>query len=305
MTRRTALAALGASAFLERDARPQAAAEKNGGPKAGVAKTARATPMVCAFSQNLAKVPYAELGVIAGQIGYDGVDLTVMEGGHVNPRITNVDLVRAIESVRGAALEVPMITTTITSVMDPTAYPILAITGHTEVHLYRTGFWPWGPSPEIQRRLAEVRSDLTNLVSLGRQSDMIAMFPNHAGGFVGEAVWDAQAIVGSLDPAWIGYYFDPSQTQPWEAALRLALPRLRAVAVQDFYWEKSGKSWARKMCALGEGMVDWPLFFRTLAQAHFTGPVSVHFEYSEQDAFGAMKKDLEFVRGQIGLAYGG
>jgi len=304
MTRRTALAALGASAILARDAWPQAAAEKNGGPKAGVARSARATPLVCAFSGNLAKVPYAELGVIAGQIGYDGVDLTVMEGGHVNPRITNVDLVRAIESVRGAALEVPMITTTITSLMDPTAYPILAITGHTQVHFYRTGFWPWGPALNLQPRLAEVRGDLTNLVSLGQRCEMIAMFPNHAGGFVGEAVWDAQTIISSLDAAWIGYYFDPSQTQPWEPALHLALPRLRAVAVQDFYWDKSGKTWARKMCPLGEGMVDWPLFFRTLAQAHFTGPLSIHFEYSEQDAFGAMKKDLEFVRKQIQQAYG-
>ena len=57
-----------------------------------------------------------------------------MDGGHVNPHITNVDLVRAIESVRGANLEVPMISTTLTTVSDQTAYPIIAITGHTDVH---------------------------------------------------------------------------------------------------------------------------------------------------------------------------
>ena len=92
MTRRKALATLGAAAITVRDARPQAAAEKDGGPKAGVAQGPRSTPMLCGYSQNLIKVPYPQLGFIAQQVGYEGVDLTVMDGGHVNPHITNVDL---------------------------------------------------------------------------------------------------------------------------------------------------------------------------------------------------------------------
>jgi L-ribulose-5-phosphate 3-epimerase len=309
MTRRTAIGVLGASAFLPVEARPQAAAEKDGGPGRGAAKPPRGMPMICAFSQNLIKVPYPELGMIAQQIGYDGVDLSVMDGGHVNPRITNVDLVRAIESVRGAGLEVPLITTAIATINDPTAYPILAITGRTQVHLYRMGFWPWGQSPNIARRLAEVHNDLTALVALGRRCEMAAAFPNRAGGYVGEALWDAQSILGDLDPEWMGYYYDPSQATAeggvsgWEIALRLALPRLKAVAVQDFFWAKAGNQWKMQMCPMGQGMVDWSLFFRILAQARYTGPVSVHYEYQAADELGAMNKDLEFVRKQIQQAW--
>jgi L-ribulose-5-phosphate 3-epimerase len=309
VTRRQVIAALGASAILARDAHPQAAAEKDGGPKAGVALAPRSTPMICAFSQNLIKVPYPELGLIAQQIGYDGVDLTVMDGGHVNPHITNVDLVRAIESVRGAGLEVPMITTTINTINEQTAYPILAITGHTQVHLYRLGFWAYATgqnaTPDLPRRLAQVRNDLTGLLALGRNYQMAAMFPNRAGGYVGEALWDAQTIIGDMDPQWIGYYFDPSQaTGDMEIALRLALPRLKAVALQDYVWAKSGTAWKMQMCPLGEGMVDWPAFFRILAEAKFTGPVSVHQEYPAKDELGAMNKDLEFVRKQVKQAWG-
>jgi L-ribulose-5-phosphate 3-epimerase len=313
MTRRQAIAALGASAILPREARPQAAAEKDGGPKAGVAQGPRSTPMICAYSQNLIKVPYAQLGNVAQQIGYDGVDVTVMDGGHVNPRITNVDLVRAFESVRGAGLEVPMITTTITTPNDQTAYPILAITGHTQVHLYRLGFWPYaapsGAPIDIPRRLAQVRNDVQALVTLGRNYQMTAMLPNRAGGYVGEALWDAQTIIGDIDPQWIGYYFDPSQATAeggvsgWEIALRLALPRLKAVAVQDFTWVKAGSASKMQMCPLGEGVVDWPAFFRILAEARFTGPVSIHQEYSVPDELGAMSKDLEFVRKQVKQAW--
>ena len=310
VTRRRVIATLGASALLAREARPQAAAEKDGGPKAGVAQGPRTTPVICAFSQNLIKVPYPELGLIAQQIGYDGVDLTVMDGGHVNPHITNVDMVRAIESMRGAGLEVPIITTTLTGTADPTVYGILAITGHTQVHLYRLGFWPYatGPNatPDIPRRLAQVRTDLTALLALGRSYQMAAAFPNRAGGYVGEALWDAQAIIGDMDPQWIGYYFDPSQATAeggvsgWEIALRLALPRLKAVALQDFTWAKAGKM---QMCPLGEGVVDWQAFFRILAEGRFTGPISVHQEYSVQDELGAMNKDLEFVRKQVKQAW--
>jgi L-ribulose-5-phosphate 3-epimerase len=304
VTRRQAIAALGAAALTARQAHPQAAAEKDGGPKAGVARAPRTTPTICAFSQNLIKAPYPELGLVAQQIGYDGVDLTVMDGGHVNPHITNVDLVRAIESVRGAGLEVPLITTTLTTVTDQTTYPILAIAGHTQVHLYRMGFWPY--APDIPRRMAQVRNDLNNLVAVGRGYQMAAAFPNRAGAYVGEALWDAQAIIGDMDPQWIGYYFDPSQATAeggvsgWEIALRLALPRLKAVALQDFTWAKPGKM---QMCPLGEGIVDWQAFFRILAEARFTGPVSVHQEYIVQDELGAMAKDLEFVRKQVKQAW--
>jgi sugar phosphate isomerase/epimerase len=309
VTRRHAIAAHGASAILARDARSQAAAEKDGGPKAGIAPGPRSGPMICAFSQNLIKVPYPELGLIAQQIGYDGVDLTVMDGGHVNPHITNVDLVRAIESVRGAGLEVPMITTTITTISEQTVYPILAITGHTQVHLYRLGFWPYSTAPnampDIPRRLAQVRSDLSALLALGRNYQMAAMFPNRAGSYVGEALWDAQAIIGDLDPQWIGYYFDPSQVAgDVEIALRMALPRLKAIALQDYIWVKAGNAWKMQMCPLGEGMVDWPAFFRSLADAKFTGPISVHQEYAAQDEVAAMNKDLEFVRKQVKQAWG-
>jgi sugar phosphate isomerase/epimerase len=166
-------------------------------------------------------------------------------------------------------------------------------------------------APDIPRRMAQVRGDLMSLLALGRNYQMTAMFPNHAGGFVGEALWDAQAIIGDMDTQWIGYYYDPSQATAeggvsgWEIALRLALPRLKAVAVQDFTWTRStGSAWKMKMCPLGEGVVDWQSFFKILADARYTGPISIHQEYAAQDELAAMSKDLEFVRGQVKQAWG-
>jgi sugar phosphate isomerase/epimerase len=127
------------------------------------------------------------------------------------------------------------------------------------------------------------------------------MFPNRTG-YVGEFVWDTQIMIGDMDPRGVGYIFDPAEATAasgpagWEVALRLALPRIKAVTLQDFYWKKDGADWKMQKCPLGEGMVDWTKFFGALAAAHFTGPVSIHMEYTAQDAVGAMSKDLEFAR---------
>ena len=59
-----------------------------------------------------------------------------MIGGHVDPRITNVDLIRAFESVRGSNLEVPMITTAINTPSDSTAS-----VSYTHLDVYKRQIW--------------------------------------------------------------------------------------------------------------------------------------------------------------------
>jgi sugar phosphate isomerase/epimerase len=266
-------------------------------------------PMLCVFSRDLARVPYALLGEVARDIGFEGVDLTVMIGGHVDPRVTNVDLVRAFESIRGADLEVPMIATSITSPMDPTCYAVLYLTGHSQVPLFRLGQWPWDPSIDIRQRLLQVRRDLLQITALAQRCDISALFGNRAGAFIGATTWDANSIVADMDPRLIGHMYDPAEATieggagGWETALRLILPRLRAVSLQDFYWEKDGTSWTVKKCPLGEGMVDWPKFFGYLAAAKFTGPISIASEYNPKDQPGAMAKDLAFTRKHLQQAW--
>ena len=70
-----------------------------------------ARPMVCLFSKHLVKLHYSELGGVLNAMGFEGCDLTVRQGGHVLPEKAPADLVRAIESLRGEGVEVPMITT--------------------------------------------------------------------------------------------------------------------------------------------------------------------------------------------------
>ncbi len=77
----------------------------------------------------------------------------------------------------------------------------------------------------------------------------------------------------------------------WRAALNLVSPRLKMVAIKDFFWEKTAKGWRQHDCPLGEGMVDWKEFFAMLAKAGFHGPVSLHLEYEIPGATAGVKQD--------------
>src|SRR4051812_4429732 len=103
MRRRDAISALGIAALSVRNTLAQ---EPPAGwnppqrltPKATADRQkARTRPLLCMYSGNLSKIPYPELSGIAGQMGFEGVDLTVMKGGHVDPALYMVDLDRAFQ----------------------------------------------------------------------------------------------------------------------------------------------------------------------------------------------------------------
>ncbi|HZT31200.1 MAG TPA: sugar phosphate isomerase/epimerase family protein [Bryobacteraceae bacterium] len=300
VTRREFVAGLSAAAL------PAAAQRKEDPPTP--AKPSH--PMICLASKFLAKLNYMDLGPVLKDLGFDGCDLAVEPGGHVLPQYAQVDLLRAIEAIRGEGVDVPMITTSLVSAMDWTARPVLGIAGTMKVQYYQPGYWQYGPTDNPEASIAQVRRDLAGLVAIGRAYGMVAGFHNHSGSYVGAATWDTRAIIGDMDPNWVGYCFDPGQATAeggaggWNVAMRLALPRLKMAALADFYWAKSEGKWKMTMCPMGQGMVDWPSVFSILAAARFTGPLSLRMEYNPPDELHAMARDLEFVKKQVAAAYG-
>jgi sugar phosphate isomerase/epimerase len=270
----------------------------------------RHRPMLCLFSKYLQKLEYVEIGAIIKQLGFEGCDLTVRPGGHVEPDKVQVDMLRAIESLRGDGVEVGMLTTDITSPQPFASRAIVAIAGRAGVGYFKPGYWSYGPVDNIEQRLAEVRAQAAGVVMLGRAYGMAVGFHNESGDHVGAVVWDTWAMINGLESRWAGYYFDPCHATAeggvagWNIALRLALPRLKMLAVKDFYWEKTDGKWSMRMCPLGQGMVDWPKVISMLAAAKFTGPISLHCEYQPSDMLGALATDLAYLKKLIKASYG-
>jgi sugar phosphate isomerase/epimerase len=242
-------------------------------------------------------------------MGFDYCDLSVQAGGHVKPDMASLDLVRAIESLRGAGIDVPVITTALTSAQDPNANEVLGIAGIMKIPLFRPGHWKYGDA-DVMTRLAEVRRDVSLLGGLARAAGLAVAFHNEAGDNIGASVWDTDALLRGMDPLAIGYDFDIAAAVAeggegaWFTALKLALPRIKMVTAADFYWAKADAGgWKRTPCPLGQGMVDWPRFCTTLARANFQGPISLHMDYHPASDVPALQRDLEFLKKEIAAAY--
>lgn len=273
------------------------------------ASASPSSPSFCFFSKHLAELDWRDLGRAVKDAGFDGVDLTVRTKGHVAPERAADDLPRALEAIRAAGVTVPMITTELTSPAHPTARPVLETAARHGVTFFKTGYWHYR-SPDVRAQLAETGDALAGLAALARACGIQLGFHNHTA-YVGAALWDIAPAMDRLDPQWAGYYFDPRHAVAeggggaWKSAAHLVLPRLKMIALKDFFWEKSAQGWRIRDCPLGEGAVEWPWMGSRVREASFTGPISLHFEYPIAGATAAevtrhtlraAERDLRFAR---------
>jgi len=259
----------------------------------------------CLFSKHLPELNWGDLGRAVKDAGFDGVDLTVRPAGHVLPERASDDLPRAIEALTAQGVKVPMITTDLTSASVPVARPLLQAAARSGVKFFKTGYWRYSSSPDVRAQVAETGKALEGLAALARECGIEMGFHNHQA-YIGAALWDIAPIMDRLDARWAGYYFDPRHAVSeggggaWKAATHLVAPRLKMVAVKDCRWVKSSTGWEIENCPLGEGQVDWAFVGKALAEARFTGPISVHLEYDiptgTQHTLDAATRDLAFAR---------
>jgi L-ribulose-5-phosphate 3-epimerase len=261
-------------------------------------------PQLVVFSKHLAHLDYEELGKTAKEFGFDGVDLTVRPKGHVLPERVAEDLPRAVEAIRKYGIAVPMITTELTSATDPAAIPTLRTAASLGIPFFKPGYWRYAPGP-VDPQVKSTAAEVHRLAMLAGEHRIAMGLHNHSGNYIGEAVWDTWAMIHDLDPRWTGFYYDPGHAAiegglgGHDVSLRLALPRLKMVAVKDFLWRKEPTGWESIWRPLGEGAVDWKSVMDALRKGGFQGPISLHQEYTVPDMLGALRKDLAFLRSAV------
>jgi len=272
MTRRHFVAGLAATA-----------ASAAGQPRPPAPPRVRTGPLLCLYSRLVPEIDYSQLGTVLSGLGFDGCDLSVERGGTVEPAESPVDLVRAIEIFSGSGIELPVITTSFLNIGEPWARNCLGLAGRSGVPFFRTGY-----SRLPAARLAEHRYELDGLAAYGRAAGMGIGLPYPG----------SEALIRDMDPQWTGYDFDTALGTT-QGSVTAALPRIRMISLRDI--RRQGDR--NVPCPLGEGVVDWPAFFATLAHARFSGPLTIQIDYQAEDRLQAIKKDLAFARKLLTAAY--
>jgi len=272
-------------------------------------------PRYCIFSKHLPDLGWADLAAAAIDMGFDGIDLTVRTKGHVLPERVAEDLPRALDAIRAKGTTVSMITTEVTSADQPEARAIFAAAGKAGIRLAKVGYWKYALE-DVRAEVAAMGRDLAGLARLAKQHGVTIGVHNHQGN-LGSALWDIAPHIDPLDPAAIGYYFDPRHAFAegggvgWKAATLLTAPRTKMIAVKDMFWDKGPKGWAIQSCPMGEGMLDWSWFATAIARSSYNGPISVHLEYTipgttpeeiRRNTMEAATRDLAFTKRHVTAA---
>jgi len=244
---------------------------------------------LCLFSKSVPHLNWQELAKSCKRAGFGGVDLTVRPDGHVMPERAPEDLPKAVAAIRAEGVDVPFITTQLVSADDPTARPIMSTAAKLSIPRMKPGYYHYrlnGDKPvDVRKQVEEAGNQFRGLAKLAEEYEIQLGFHNHAG-YIGCQIWDFAPVIDTLNPLWVGYYYDLENAAAeggeggWRIDANLVMPRLKMMAAKDLYWKKTEtQGWRPVTCPLGEGMCNYKTLLRMAAEAGFHGPISLHMEY--------------------------
>jgi L-ribulose-5-phosphate 3-epimerase len=238
---------------------------------------------ICLFSKHLQYLDFQEMSEIIARTGFDGIDLTVRPGGHIEPETVEIDLPKVIKAAQSSGLTIPMMTTNISDPDDAISKKVLEVAANNGVKYYRMGSMKYDHSISIEANLKKFRKVFEKFEAINQHYSIHGDFQNHWGSRFGAPIWDLYQVLNGLDPQWIGSQYDIRHAVvegggSWILGMKALAPYISSTAMKDFIWVKD-KNWQPRSVPLGTGMVDFDAYFEEYKKLKNTGPISLHYEY--------------------------
>jgi L-ribulose-5-phosphate 3-epimerase len=216
--------------------------------------------------------------------GISGFDLTVRPGGKVEPAIVESALPKLIDAAKKYNLVTDMMVTGIVTSADPFTERVLKTASAAGIKYYRLGWFDYDLKIGVWESLQKYRAVLNGIAEVNKKYKIHGGYQNHVGTRVGGPVWDLHELLRDIPPEFTGSQYDVRHAMvegasTWVLGMRLISGHIRTLAIKDFTWEKvKGKPQAVTV-PLGEGMVDWDQYFKTVKELNIVGPLTLHIEY--------------------------
>ncbi|NOZ24406.1 MAG: sugar phosphate isomerase/epimerase [Planctomycetes bacterium] len=243
---------------------------------------------------------------ILTDIGFDGVDLTVRDKGHILPEEAKAKLPDAVKVFEKHGLTVPMITTDISDMSRPHAEEVIATAVDCGVTHMKLGYWRYEGFGTLRTSLLDAQKALAGIEPVVRKYGITAGVHIHSGNDLSADGAIVHEIIRDCDPRCIGAYVDSGHMaieggkSGWKMCLDILANRIVMVALKDLaIWKEDGK-WKSGVVPMGEGFVQWQDFLNCLKQTPFDGVMTWHSEYhfdSVDEIVEQTKKDFAFVNG--------
>jgi len=267
------------------------------------------------FSKHLQFLDLKKAGQIAAELGFDGLDLTVRQKGHVLPEYVKKDLPQGIRDIKESGSNCEMITTTISDAENPTDINTIETAAAQGIIFYRSNWFKYKEGISMEASLDLFEEKIRELAILNRKNNIIGCYQNHSGTSIGASIWEVKKILESADPEFFGAQYDIRHAvaeggRSWTNGLKLIQDRIQTIVLKDFKWGKVNGTWKPVNVPIGQGMVDFNRYFTLLKKRGINPPVSLHLEYplggaekgqnkitiDQKIVFDAMKKDLKTIQ---------
>lgn len=241
---------------------------------------------------------------IMAEIGFDGVDLTVRDKGHVLPEEVKTKLSEAVKIFKKHGLAVPMITSDISDISRPHAEDVIATAADCGVSCMKLGYWPYKGFGTLRTAILDAKKSLAGIEPVVRKHGIVAGVHIHSGNNLSADGAIVYEIIRDADARCIGAYVDAGHMaieggkSGWKMCLDMLGHRIVMVALKDLAIWKEGGTWKSGVVPMGEGFVKWDDFLACLKQTPFDGVVTFHSEYHFPDVAQIVeqtKKDFAFV----------
>ncbi|HWW01039.1 MAG TPA: TIM barrel protein [Candidatus Acidoferrum sp.] len=251
------------------------------------AATGKATPPVVVFSKVYQELhlSFADAAAVTAEAGLNGIDCPVRPGGEVLPEEVADALPRYVHILRRGGLQLPLLTTAITSVASPHAETVLRTAKKLGVQCYRLGFIERQREVSSPQQVREVRAQLKDLAALNKEIGIGALLQNHSPSgrtsYFGGDLAELFEAVEDFDPAQIGVAFDIGHAlvvhgDDWRSWFEKLKPHFKIAYVKDV---KRAGGWVH----FGQGDIAATGYFQLLRQIGYQAPVSLHVEFDWTD----------------------
>jgi len=270
------------------------------------------------FSKPLDEFDFEFMCECTAEAGIGGFDLTVRPGGKIEPSDAQAKLPQYARQAKEHGLALDMIVTGIVSADDQWTEPVLKAASQVGVTHYRHGYLNFDYKKGIWQSVQDHKKTLAAIDTLNRKYKIHGGYQNHAGTRLGGPVWDLYEVLKDLDPASSGVQYDVRHamvegTNAWILGFRLLAPWARTLAIKDFIWKTVKGKPSPVTVPMGEGMVNWDLFFKTCKELNVSGPMTLHVEYplfeegeadlpltrKKEIIVSKLKKDMDVLNGYL------
>jgi len=247
---------------------------------ATTAAESRAKNSICVFTKPFQSLTYDELADRMAELGFDGVEVPIRDGGHIEPAAVPDELPKLVAALKQRNLDLTVMTSSINDPDDPLTEKILKTSSELGVRRYRMKYFKYDFSQPILKQLNEWRPRVKDLAAMNKHFGVTAVYQNHAGrNYLGAALWDLRHLLDGIAVKEVGVAYDIRHAtaeggMSWPSTWHMIRPHVETVYVKDFVWDEVKP----RNVPLGEGRISAD-FFKMLKNADFKGPISLHEEY--------------------------